>query len=219
MRRPFAALGIMLSASLMLITAAGANVVTFSGIPFDDPFNPVWVEDGITVTANASDFGSFTIPDTLHLDGQSPYTDRVEFTMASVFDARSIDIIPVPISGAYSARCDQTGAVCGLPFLNVLLEGYVADDLVAIMSMWMGTSPFTLYFPETFSGLTSLRLSMLADNACWDSPCTHMNIDSVTLEAVPIPAAAVLLGTAIAGLSFASRRRPRKVVPGESAPN
>ena len=198
------------------IGPSSANVVTFAGM--SDMLIDVtqWVEDGITVTGSpGSSFGYFQLPDTLHVDGASPYSNAVGFTMASAFDAASIDIIPVPVNGVHSMLCE--GALCDIPFINVLFAGYAGADLVAILGLWMGESPFTLFFPETFSGLTRLRLSMLTNSNCMDQPCTHMNIDNVTLVGddtiapIPLPAALPLFAGGLAALGAGGlwRRRGR----------
>ena len=209
----FAALAlgaIALTASL----PAAANVVTFTDIPGTLIDTSIWVEDGITVNGSGSLlFGAFSIPDTLHLDGMSPYSSMVDLTMASVFDAHRIDMIPIGSDGGHSALC--VGDVCGLPFMNVLFEGFSGLNLVAILGMWMGETPTTFFFPDTFAGLTRLRLSMLFNADCMDQPCTHMNIDNVTLliddalSAIPLPTALPLFASGIVALGAGGLWRRR----------
>jgi hypothetical protein len=220
----------MLRSAVVAVCASGyaaiaavpavANVVTFTDIPATTIESPLWVEDGISVVGTGSLFGYFSIPDSLHLDGMSPYSNIVDFTMASVFDAQGFDIIPVEVGADHSERC--VGAVCGLPFMNLMVEGYSGANLVAILGLWTGGLPFTLPLPDTFSGLTRLRLSMLFATDCMDQPCTHINIDNVRLDPVPLPAALPLFAGSllVLGAGGCWRRRGRRGSPGQqvSAP-
>jgi len=217
-------LGTVMGVGCLALAAApaAANIVTFTDIPSLAIDAPPWVEDGITVKGTGGDFGYFELPDSLHLDGMGPYTSAVEITTASAFAAHSIDLIPLPSGGGHNMAC--VGAICDQAFLNVLFQGYAGDSLVAMLGWWTGSQPSTFFFPEPFSGLTKLRVSMLFNDNCTEQPCAHMNIDNVTLfpadtlQQVPLPAALPLFAGGVlalgAGGVWRNRgRRGRNRVP------
>ncbi len=196
--------GMALSAS-----PADANVVTFTGIPFESGAPLTWSEDGITAVGNGpfGELGSFQNPNSEHMDdGGTPYPSSMTFSMMTPFNAASFDIIPVG-----NNYCPNN--VCS-PFDNVVVQGFLDALLVASDTFWMGNSPNTYVFSNAFTDLTSLKISIVFppdfDSCHFNDPCTHMNIDNVALTPVPLPAALPLFASGLVGLGWLSRRRRKQ---------
>lgn len=202
---PFAAAVFALLAFASLAPAEAANM-SFSGISgfCVDP-NPTYVENSITARGVHDNPAAFFDPGVLRLeDGGTNCPHRVEFTMATPFDAVSVDILPVGSNYcADPATCDHSGD----PYENVLWEGLIGGTVVASHQFFMGTADSTYAFGSAFSGLDVLRVTALAADAarlggvCTDAHCAQFEIDNLNLSAIPLPGAAWLLASAIGALA------------------
>ena len=186
--------------------SVGAATMTFTGLSSSGGSGGPFIEDGITAQGNIFGVGSFDTVDTAHMDtGGAPFPSAITFTMDRAFHAVSFDILPLP-----SFLCSTASpTVCGLEHDNVVVQGFDDGGLVASDSFWMGDSANTYLFSSAFRNLTSLRISIVLppiDDTvfCADNPCSHMNIDNVTLTAVPLPPAFLLLVSGI-GVMVAAR--------------
>lgn len=203
--------------TLTAVPAVRANTVTFTEIP-QEAYGVVWVEDGITVDPGGGfgGLGYHQLPHTLHLDDSGTgFASFASFTMGSRFNARSFDIIPAGPT-AYCTDLDWT--VCGAPYDNVQVSGFRGGIEVAGDKFFMGADPSTFYFSDLFRHLDSLVIAALYPNLrviggdCHDSPCAHFNIDNVTLNPVPVPAALPLFLSTLFGLGWFGWRR-KQLVP------
>lgn len=73
------------------------------------------------------------------------------------------------------------------------------------VSRLFDTNAGTLLFDQSWTSLTSIDIVFTTDRI--DSDFTIPAIDNITLQAVPVPAAAWLFGSALAGLGWLRRRR------------
>lgn len=124
---------------------------------------------------------------------------------------------------------DFVGTTCEpYAFANVLVSGYRQGVEIASLAFDMFNAKPTFAFSKDFRGIDALSVSFASLDTidptdfddldspgdstrsyftCDDAPCTHFNIDNVTLAPVPLPATVGLLGMALAGLWVARRRR------------
>lgn len=209
-------------AAVMMATAGGgaqAAVMTFDEIPYltDDL---VWQEDGITATGTGYEplVGHTGAPGTYYMANYWA-VDTVTFTMEGRFDATSFDL---PGKTSYAQSCtepDGGGDCVPLGFPNLTVRGYRDGALVAQDVFDMFAVGLTYVFGEAFADLDSLVLSVggsvfSGDPGdgyawCYNSPCTEISLDNVTLSAVapvPLPAAGWMLVAALGGL-VAMRRK------------
>jgi hypothetical protein len=195
--------------------AAAAATMTFNGLPTDEFTTNTWTEDGITAKATWGGLGSHSRPDMAHIDdGGSSFASGISFVTGGLFEATSFDIHA--LTSSYCSDWDT----CGVPFDNVVVEGWRDGMKVAKEAFSMGAdwSVSTYLFGSAFDLLDRLviRAGWVPmggpDSFCMDSPCAHFDIDNVTLQAatnpsvsaVPLPPAIVLMLSAI-GATFSVR--------------
>jgi len=206
----------------VLVAQAQASTMTFDNLT--DPFATSYTEAGITATGNG-DMGMYSTG-TVHIDdGGTSAPSSVTFTMAAgAFNAVSFDILPLGFSFEY---CDPSGACTYPSFANVQVQGFNGISLVSslIFDMGQGLQPYTVALGSVFSNLSSLTISILyptwafqnlpqGATAWCDSPCSHFEIDNVTLNAVtpapvPLPAGLPLAASALAALGATRLRWKR----------
>ncbi|MSO54628.1 MAG: hypothetical protein EXQ90_05830 [Rhodospirillales bacterium] len=171
---------------------AQAAVMSFSGIGDGCPGipNDPYTESGITARGTSDGLSSWTRPGSAHLDtGGSTCPSGVEFTTGGLFDAISAEIFPL----TPTAYCSEAGTECSDPYENVLWQGFVGGVVVASDQFWMGDGPSTYAFGDAFRGLDKLVVRILLPNVatvggwCFDSPCSHFDLDNVTLALLPAP--------------------------------
>lgn len=215
--------GVALSAFLAT-TQAQAATMTFNSLT--DPIATSYSENGITATGNGH-MGMYSSGN-LHIDdGGTSAPSRVTFTMAAgAFTALSFDIRPI---GFYLEYADPDGNLSAPGWANVQVQGFSGIDLVSslMFDMGKGQTPYTVTLGSVFSNLTALAISIVypdwllqnlpKDAYAWcDSPCSHFEIDNVTLTAVtpaavPLPAGLPLAASGLALLGgLALRRRSRR---------
>ena len=218
-----AAAAVLTGTAILAPTPSSAAVMTFSGV------NPGCGTSGINYTENgivASIASANNNPGVLHLDDFHDFCPSSSTFTASndePFDAISARILPLDEGRTnYCADAGPNGERCNElrdngeydPYENVRWEGLVDGLVVASDEFYMGSSPFTYVFGETFRGIDALRVTALSgpfagfSAGCWDFPCAHFEIDDVTLAltVIPVPAAGWLFLTALAGLGTLRRR-------------
>ena len=167
-----------------LSTGANAEVVTFTGVPYDavSPSSmTTYVENGVTVTSLEGNFWAYPNPGELHFDPDTFGNKIFDFTYSGgAFNVLSFDITFADSSFvAFLEGFDQNGAL-----LNSL-----------VVSSTLGTINVA-----GFDGIHTLRIGNYG---------SHMSIDNLTISAaVPEPATwlTMLVGFGLAG---AALRRSR----------
>lgn len=202
--------------SAIALPAVSATM-TFSGIGAD-PFAKTYSEDGIFASGNGN-LGLYNGSGGIHLDDAGTSApSKVSFTMASNFNAESFVLDPVGIDFYVCSGSNN----CSKPsYLNVLVQGFRGGSLVSNLTFDMGPSldPYLVNLGGLFSNLSSLLIGVIyPDTAYYKSlpgvtsagpcaPCSHFNIDNVTLAPVPLPAGLPLAASGLAMLAFVARRR------------
>lgn len=212
----------LLAAPLAAVLASQAPAATMTFDNLIDPFATSYTENGITATADG-DMGMYSTG-SLHIDdGGTSAPSMARFTMgAGAFDAISFDIRPI---GFYLEYTDPAGNLSLPTWANVQVQGFSGINLVSslMFDMGKGQTPYTVTLGSVFSNLTALTISIVfpdwiyknlppdADVYC-DNPCSHFEIDNVTLTAVtpapvPLPAGLPLAASALAALGAVAFRR------------
>jgi hypothetical protein len=158
-----------------LSAGAGAEVVTFTGIPYDvSPTSMTsYVENGVTVTSLEGNFWAYPNPGELHFDPDGFGNKTFDFTYAGgAFNVLNFDITFADSSFvAFLEGFDQNGA---------LLNSLVVSSTLGTISV------------AGFDGIHTLRIGNFG---------SHMSIDNFTISAaVPEPATWV---TMLVGFGFA----------------
>jgi hypothetical protein len=191
-------------------TVAEAATVTFRDIATGLPQN-VYDEDGVRVTGDGAIDQFVGLGARLEAarvtDGGTRHASGLSFTLigGGAFDLVSFDLLPV--ANLY----DLSG------YDDVKVSGLRGGSEVASVSFESGSAPSTQTFGAPFVSLEEVIIqavlppsSLFTPGFC--DPCGQFDIDNVTLRvaaAIPLPAAAPLLATALAGL-FLFRRRSRQ---------
>lgn len=197
-----------------LALPASAATMTFDQLNLNPVMATTYFEDGILASGNGSlriEYGSGG----LHLDDAGTSApSKVSFTMASKFDALSFLLDPV----GFNLNACSGGNTCSSPtYLNVMVQGFRDGNLVsnAVFDMGASLDPYRIDLGGLFTNLSSLLIGVVyPDFAQFKpasvtpcAPCSHFNIDNVTLAPVPLPAGLPLAVTGLAALAFVSRRR------------
>jgi hypothetical protein len=218
--RSFAFFSVPLLAGLFAGATASASTMTFSGLPLP-PTTPLttYSENGITATGN-SFIDAFGMPQSAHLDdGGTGLASMIAFTLSGggLFNTVSFDLSSAGFN--YHVCPDNTLQNCiTQTYANVQLTGYrngslvastlfdmsLSNGLISPGSLFRNLDTFIIGFgPFPFEG--TLANGNVAE--CTDTPCSHYDIDNVTLSAVPLPAAGGLMLAALAGIAATTRRR------------
>lgn len=199
--------------------ACGATMTFDKALSPEDYFATYsYVENGIKMVADRPLDPTF-LGGVLHMDdGGTSASRHVTFTMGKRFRAVSFQ---VPWSSFNSFICnDETGECEQFTSNNLLIEGFRGGK--SVISQWINTddvAPNSFQFSRAFTGLTSIRLWLLGPQLlnrpgytsfCADNPCSHFNLDNVTLSPVPVPAGLPLVGSAIAMLGFLGVRARKR---------
>lgn len=189
---------------------APAATMTFENLQIGSG-QTAYTENGISVVGNG-DLGA-TFSGAVHMDDSgTPSPSSVSFTMGTRFRAISFQILGSWFDYRF---CDPAG--CTWPtYNNLLVEGFRGGQ--SVISQWINTgntiTPVTYSLPQAFTGLTSLRLSILWPDTIGvgnlpsgysvdcSYPCSHFTLDNVTLAPVPVPAALPLAASALAFVGF-----------------
>jgi len=200
--------------------AASASTMTFNDIHGGFQY----VENGIVAKVRETiigvGFAPHGVDDTLHLDDSATsWPSSVSFAMVgtSLFNAVSFDVLPA----GYRVYVNDHGAEMHIPpWENVLVRGFRGNELVAEDAFAMGTQPFTYLFNSSFASISQLTIGFtptaqfFSNGYFCDAPCSHFNIDNVTLVGVapvPIPASLPLFATGLGVMGLLGWRRKRKV--------
>lgn len=199
-----------------LAATANAATMTFTNVNLD-PLANTYSEDGILVSGNG-DLG-IGAGSALHFDdGGTSSPSTVAFSMATHFNA--VSFLPDPVNFDFLVRLDD-GSYLQPTYLNALVQGFRGAALVSNRTFDMGAAPdaFTVNLGTMFNNLTSLVIGiLLPDFAAYQAmpgvaraetcaPCSHFNVDNVTLAPVPLPAGLPLAASGLALLALISRRR------------
>ena len=207
---------VMLALSFATLPAAAATM-TFAGLSAD-PLAKTYLEDGIFASGNGN-LGLYSGNGGLHFDdGGTSAPSKVNFSMVSNFDAISFLLDPVAFDFVVCSGRNN----CTTPtYLNVLVQGFRGATLVSDFKFDMGPSPdpYMVNLGGLFSNLTTLMIGVVypefaqikaipgVTSAGPCAPCSHFDIDNVTLAPVPLPAGLPLAATGLAALAFLTRRR------------
>lgn len=215
-RRFFRSLSIVVGI-LGFVTPATAATMTFDNL-WADPFAKTYTENSILASGNGN-LGLYSGNGGLHFDdGGTSAPSTVSFSMASSFNAVSFLLDPVAFDFIV---CSGPSNCAQQTYLNVLVQGFRDGALVSNLSFDMGASPDPYLFNlgSAFTNLTSLLVAVIlpdfnayealpgVTSASPCAPCSHFNIDNVTLAPVPLPAGLPLVASGLALLAFVARRR------------
>lgn len=204
------------AAAMLAASAAGAATVTFDDLPDEGEQLESFSEDGVLVTASGGALAFFGLPGRAHLDdGGTGFASSLSFSTGGKFSAVALEI--APSSNAYKVCADPDGIEdCSpLSFANVAVTGFADGSTIASDAFDMSAVSGVFTFGAAFAGLDRLVIGFSPPPSapagrfvfCFDSPCTHFDLDSVTLAPVPLPASGALLAFALAGLAARVRRK------------
>jgi hypothetical protein len=203
-----------------------ANTVSFADLPSDYGFLPpdsFYTEDGITVHGGIN--FPHGHPETVHMDdvGASLVSggDIVTVTAGGGFNPVSFDILPYTYSSHGYIHNDESGSyqLIRLSFDNILVQGFQNEILIAEDTF--NVYDFSTYsFDSNFTDLDALKIEVLFPSETfiknlmeedypgyefdWATcdPCTHFDIDNITLTPVPLPATLPLFASAFGLFGF-----------------
>jgi hypothetical protein len=206
-------------AAALCASSASAATMTFDNL-YDYANNAVYLgstytESGITVTGNGA-LGYFDRY-AVHMDDfYAPSPSRLTFTMGSRFNAMSM----VVSQGDFFYWQCAPGSPCTMPtYQNVMIQGYRTGSIVSTLLLDSSLLPFgPLTLGGAFANLDSLSIEVYLPAAMttglpagytWDCgfPCSHFEVDNVTLAPVPLPGALGMVVAGLAALGLARRRR------------
>jgi hypothetical protein len=204
-----------------LASPVSSATMTFSGINLD-PLARTYSEDGIFASGNG--YLGVYAASALHFDdGGTAAPSKVSFTMASHFNAVSFLLDPVNFD--FRICTSAISSCAASTYVNVLVQGFRDGALVSNLMFNMGPSPdpYTVALGSVFNDLSSLVIGILYPSLAQFqplpagsridpcAPCSHFNIDNVTLAPVPLPASLPLAASGLAILGFLTRRRSQAV--------
>ncbi len=200
----------IVSAAAMTFSAADAATMTFDALPDEGAQLTTYTENGITANALGGVLGFFNDPGFAHIDDSGTgFAFGADFTMAGLFDAVSFSLVSFGFN-----FFERPGPLAD----NLFVSGYLGDTQVGSASFALGDAfsaqSFTL--GSAFAGISRLRIELLypISEAFCDAPCSHFDLDSVTLNGVgiaPVPLPPTLALTAAAGIGLWGLRRRRRV--------
>ena len=173
-----------LAAAAVTLSAgmATAATMTFSSLPDEGALLTSYTENGITATSGSGTLGWYTSPGAAHVDDSGTgFTDDITFTTGGVFDAANFSLTSL----GFNILGPQTP-----PSDTIFVTGYLGGSLVSMLDAFT----ITLLYPR---GIPTC-----------DAPCSHFDLNSVTLAPVPLPASMTLMGAA--GIALVGLRRRRK---------
>lgn len=195
-----AAAAVTLSAGM-----ATAATMTFSSLPDEGALLTSYTENGITATSGSGTLGWYTSPGAAHVDDSGTgFTADITFKTGGVFDAASFSLTSL----GFNILGPQTP-----PSDTIFVTGYSGGSLVAganyTLSAIAGTVQ-NIALGSAFSMLDAFTITLLYPRGIptCDAPCSHFDLNSVTLAPVPLPASMTLMGAA--GIALVGLRRRRK---------
>ena len=194
----------------MMLSGADAATMNFDALPDEGAQLTTYTENGITANALGGVLGFFNNPGFAHIDDSGTgFAFGADFTMAGLFDAVGFSLVSFGFN-----FFERPGPLSD----NLFVSGYLGDTQVGSASFALGDAfsaqSFTL--GSAFAGIDRLRIELLypISEAYCDAPCSHFDLDSVTLNAVgiaPVPLPPTLALTAAAGIGLWGLRRRRRV--------
>jgi len=195
--------------STALSAPAAAAVMAFDALPNGFLNTAPYTEDGITVSGDGLDLGFFNTPGRLHLDDSgTSFTDLARFTTGDRFNAISFEVVSFGTEFSVFPCNVGIGEICSptddTPYDNVLVQGTRGGATVAEESFSSGPngSSSVHVLSGAFRDLDGLIITSIGplafpNGAFCGAPCGHFELDEVTLNAVPAPAALLLLSSGI----------------------
>lgn len=200
-----------------------ATTLTFDDIPGwqGGPAPLVWQEGGATVSADANSDGVvwYSLPGAVHLDDSgTSLTGGVDVTAGRQFHAMGMSVVGYP-QASYVVTPEEWD-MRPVPYDNIAVEGFRNGLSVAYTRFSTGLTggAFSFAFGGDFRGIDMLRIAAIGPWGqsvdgqpieCGDAPCGHVDLDSLTIAPVPLPAGlALALGGmgALAGMRLLRRR-------------
>lgn len=189
---------------------AMATTVTFDALN-DYLVDQPYVERGVTVAATSPGdaLANFFTPGTLHLDDAGTgMASGARFTTGGVFGVLGFSFVSLGFG-----FLDEAPEVLGNIFIRGFLDGSEVVHERISLSPAFGTVQ-NIVLGEAFGGLDAFTIEILYPHTeAWcDSPCGHLDLDSVSFSGVgpvpvPLPASGLLLGAAAGGMWLMRRRR------------
>lgn len=208
----------VVSGLLISLTAPVASAATMTFDYIDrDAYLDFYEEDGITAVGDGA-FGEYAV-NVQHMDDMGTAApSEIRFSMRRTFDALGFDLLPVAFD---YTLCNMDTDECTKPtWQNVRIEGYRAETMVASLSLDMSLlDTARITFGPQFRRIDTLLIGFNIP-PLWDElgepmfadcgyPCSHFEIDNVTLAPVPLPAAGGLAALGVGLLGVLARRRTR----------
>lgn len=200
---------------LFASTNIQANTMDFTGLNGGiHTYYTTYSENGITAEGQGffSPFAASMPDDSIHLDARgTAYPTSVSFSMDRPFDAISFDYLAFPNMYRECVDTGQSKSCRTIGYQNMEVTGLRSG--VEVASLLLETNEFdtTQLLDSTFKNLDSLRISLLSPflgqvgNAypiytyqC--DECSHLNLDSITLTPVPLPAALPMFAVGLIAL-------------------
>ena len=214
---------IILSAFLAFwISPAASATMTFDDLQ-SIYRETTYTENGITVSGNgfsSMPFGSRS-NESIHIDDAgTDGPNRIVFSMDDPFDALSFDLSPIPKS--FGVCYEDQG--CSTPsYFDVLVKGFRGNSIAASLMFDSATllGKTNIVLGSLFGNLSSFSIETIypdvayyrslpgVTSAGFCAPCSHFNIDNVSLAPVPLPPGLLLSlsGFGLAALFLRKRRK------------
>lgn len=209
---------LLIAACALLAGPAGAVTLTFDTVQQGGLPGPVSIsEQGVTITADRYSDGVvyFRTPGTIHVDDSgTSFTSNLEFRTGGIFSALWFEAIGLGQSAVVDDGIDWVPVA----YDNIRVQGFLDGVRVGetFFSTGLTINKTTYALGQDFAGIDLLRIPAIGASGqmagglpiqCFDAPCGHFDLDSLSLAPVPLPAALPLSAAGIGMLAMLRRRR------------